>query len=304
MSYKINRTDGSLLTEILDSEIDTTATDLTLIGKNVTGYGEYLNENYVKLLENFASTTEPNNPITGQLWFDLSENRIKVYTGSGFKAAAGPLISPTKPLEISQGDFWIDNVSNQLWFNDGIDTVLVGPLWQQVQGKSGFEIESINDIYGNQKTITKLYNGSVLLGIFSNSAEFVPQVQIDGFPLIKPGFTATSLIDNFKIDAVCSYAENLLDTDGNTVPIETLVSAINVTDGVTNTFPSVTLKGDIVVDNTSVTANNWSSFRLPKYSSTERDTRTLTSDNYGELIYNTTTNKVQVYANGTWVDLH
>ena len=51
MTYKINRTDGTLLTEIIDSAIDTSATDLTLIGKNVTGYGEYLNENFVKLLE-------------------------------------------------------------------------------------------------------------------------------------------------------------------------------------------------------------------------------------------------------------
>jgi len=50
MTYKINKTDGSLLKEIIDSEIDQSATDLTLIGKNVTGYGEYINENFVKLL--------------------------------------------------------------------------------------------------------------------------------------------------------------------------------------------------------------------------------------------------------------
>jgi len=54
MTYKINKTDGSLLTEIIDSAIDTTATDLALIGKNVTGFGEYLNENFVKLLEAFS----------------------------------------------------------------------------------------------------------------------------------------------------------------------------------------------------------------------------------------------------------
>jgi len=53
MAYKINKTDGSLLVEIVDSTIDQTATDLTLIGKNVSGFGEYINENFVKLLENF-----------------------------------------------------------------------------------------------------------------------------------------------------------------------------------------------------------------------------------------------------------
>ena len=79
MTYKIYKTDGSKLTEVIDSAVDTSATDLALIGKNVTGYGEYLNENFIKLLENFASTTEPANPIAGQVWFDTSESRLKVY---------------------------------------------------------------------------------------------------------------------------------------------------------------------------------------------------------------------------------
>ena len=49
MAYKINKTDGSLLTEIVDSTIDQTASDLTLIGKNVSGFGECINENFIKL---------------------------------------------------------------------------------------------------------------------------------------------------------------------------------------------------------------------------------------------------------------
>lgn len=87
MTYKINKTDGSLITEVIDSAIDQTATDITLIGKNVSGYGEFINENFVKILENFANTSQPNNPLAGQLWFDTSENRLKVYDGLGFKNA-------------------------------------------------------------------------------------------------------------------------------------------------------------------------------------------------------------------------
>ena len=68
MTYNINKTDGSLLAQVADSAIDQISTDITLIGKNVSGYGEFINENFVKILENFASSTQPNNPIAGQLW--------------------------------------------------------------------------------------------------------------------------------------------------------------------------------------------------------------------------------------------
>jgi tRNA A37 methylthiotransferase MiaB len=68
MSYILNKTDGSKITEIIDGVIDQTTTDLTLIGKNFSSYGEFLNENFIHLLENFSSTAQPNKPITGQLW--------------------------------------------------------------------------------------------------------------------------------------------------------------------------------------------------------------------------------------------
>ena len=79
MSYIINKTDGSVLTEIVDGTVDQTATDLTLIGKNASSYGEAFNENFIRILENFANTSSPNNPIQGQLWFDTGENRLKIY---------------------------------------------------------------------------------------------------------------------------------------------------------------------------------------------------------------------------------
>ena len=128
MSYKINRTDGSLLAEIVDSAIDQTATDLTLIGKNVSGYGEIINENFVKLLENFANTSAPNNPIAGQIWFDTAQNRLKVYDGNGFRIGSGPIVTGTPPTNLVQGDIWIDSVENQLHFFDGVDLQLAGPI--------------------------------------------------------------------------------------------------------------------------------------------------------------------------------
>ena len=218
MTYKINKTDGSLLTEVIDSAIDTTATDLALIGKNVTGYGEYLNENFVKLLENFASTSEPNNPITGQVWFDLSENRLKVYDGNGFRIGSGPIVSGTAPLNPIQGDFWIDSNENQLYFYDGTDRVLAGPVYKDSQGLSGFDVETITDTDGNSRVIVKVWASQTLMGIYSKYTEFTPASLIPGYTgSIKTGFNAASL-DGFKIHARAESADALVNAVGELKP--------------------------------------------------------------------------------------
>ena len=94
MSYQINKTNGELLTELVDGSIDISSTDLTLVGRNYKGYGEAFNENFVSLLENFASTSAPSNPLKGQLWFDTSDDRLKIYDGTSFRTAGGPIVSP------------------------------------------------------------------------------------------------------------------------------------------------------------------------------------------------------------------
>ena len=80
MSYQLNKTDGTLLLDLIDGQIDTASTNLTLVGRNYTGYGEYFNENFIKLLENFSNTAAPSNPITGQLWWDSTNRNYKYIT--------------------------------------------------------------------------------------------------------------------------------------------------------------------------------------------------------------------------------
>ena len=77
MSYRLNKTNGDLLIDLVDGQIDITTTNLTLVGRNYKGFGEFLNENFIKLLENFSGSAAPGIPITGQLWWDTSEQRLK-----------------------------------------------------------------------------------------------------------------------------------------------------------------------------------------------------------------------------------
>ena len=174
MSYRINRTDGELLIDLTDGIIDNTTTDITLIGKNYKGFGEYFNENFVKLLENFASTSQPANPMVGQIWFDKQDTRLKVYDGVNFRAASGSIVSSTQPSNLTTGDIWIDNLNNKLYLFDGTDLVLVGPTYDAGQGKTGFETASQLDTTDVQRTILKLFLGGTLVGIYSPETFIIP----------------------------------------------------------------------------------------------------------------------------------
>lgn len=213
MTYKINKTDGNLLTEIPDGTFDTSATSITLIGKNVTAFGEALNENFVKMLENFSSSTAPEQPIKGQLWYDTGTGRLQVYDGTEFRASGGPLISAQTPTNLVSGDLWIDNNANQLWFYDGTDLILAGPVYTNQQGLSGFKVETVLDSLNRTRVITKLYSNNTLLGIFSNVA-FTPLFPIQGFgSTVGVGFTAGTL-SNLKFDVTVTKSESLVTEDG------------------------------------------------------------------------------------------
>jgi cytochrome c-type biogenesis protein CcmE len=210
MTYRINKTDGNLLAEIPDGTFDTANSSLTLIGKNVTSFGEILNENLVKLLENFSSTTAPEHPITGQVWYDTTTGRLNVFDGVNFRASGGPLISPSRPNNLVPGDLWINNETNQLFFYDGAGApILAGPLYTEQQKKSGFIVESIIDTSNRLKVIVKLFVSDTLIGIFSNSA-FTPALPIEGFSgSIGIGFTVSSATGT-KFDVTATRAESLI----------------------------------------------------------------------------------------------
>ena len=208
MAYQINKTDGTIVATVADGQIDTLSTDITLIGKNYSGFGEAFNENLIKILENFASTAAPLHPLKGQVWFDNAENKLKVYNGVTFIPVSSATISSTQPDTLSIGDLWFDDVGAQLYFFDGTQPILIGPAYSTAQGKSGLEVDSILDTLNQTRVITYLYNNGILLGIFSKDS-FTPKIAIIGFSgSIEPGFNAGTLA-NIKFRVTCTNSEQL-----------------------------------------------------------------------------------------------
>ena len=126
MPYTILKTNGSLLTTVPDATLDTT-TDLSLVGKNYAGYGNVVNENFVKLLENFSNSTAPSKPLQGQLWYNSSAKTLNVYNGSAFKGLASMYIQSGQPNNTVTGDLWWDTSASQLKTFDGSSFQLIGP---------------------------------------------------------------------------------------------------------------------------------------------------------------------------------
>jgi hypothetical protein len=297
MTYKINKTDGSLLKEILDSEIDQVATDITLIGKNVTGYGEYINENFVKLLENFASTTEPNNPISGQIWFDLTDNRLKVYDGNGFRVASGPIVSDTRPLALGQGDFWIDSDQNQLYFNDGLETVLVGPQWRRSDGRSGIFPTSINDIFGNTKLVNELRSGGTLMGYYSSHPEFTPSgISNYSSPTVKPGFNSADF-ENYKLNAIASSAESLINGAGETQTADNFLikNGSNTSSGTLSILNPTPLKLGVNQENTIDVSPSIINFRSNFNNQDFKITTRANNNFYDAITVKSATNRIGIF---------
>ena len=243
MSYKLNKTDGDLLVELADGQIDTTTTDITLVGRNYKGFGESFNENFIKMVENFANTAAPGNPLIGQLWYDTSDQRLKLYDGNTFRTAGGPIVSNTRPNMVA-GDIWIDNENNKMYFFDGTDTVLVGPDYDAGQGQTGFEVASVIDISARERVILKIWMGGTLFGIISKEEfRLSGDNKIPGFPddandvvfparqLYKKGFNVVD--DSFWYQGTAANARSLVDPDGNSFTSANFLptSGVGTTDG-------------------------------------------------------------------------
>lgn len=249
MAYQINKTDGTVLTTVADGQIDQVSSDITLIGKNYSGFGEALNENLVRMLEHFANSSEPERPVRGQLWFDTRDLKLKVYIGNQFVPVSSATLSRTQPSTLAAGDLWYDETRGQLFFFDGSTLKLLGPQWSTSEGQSGLITGSVFDDTNTNRVISYLYVGGVLLGIFSKDA-FTPRSPIAGF--------TGSIIAGFNVSNLAGVKFNVTATNAETLGKDaTYPAGVPASAYLRNDQELVTLEGALTVRSSSgITVGN------------------------------------------------
>jgi hypothetical protein len=209
MAYTITTTAGATLASIADGTVNSTNTSLTLIGKNYAGYGIFLNENYIKLLENFYNSSAPTAPLAGQLWYDSTNNLLKVYNGTIWKPISSSASGSTQPASPVIGDLWYDSANAQLKVWSGSAFITVGPSYTTTSGTSGAVVETILDSGSASHVVVKFFISNTVVGILSKDSTFTPQTSISGFTTIVPGFNLSSAIAGALFTGTVSTAATL-----------------------------------------------------------------------------------------------
>jgi hypothetical protein len=265
MAYTINLTNG---TEIIagglsDGSVDTSATSLTLIGKNYAGYGEFLNENLVHMLEHFAAGTGPANPLKGQLWWDTTNNILKVYSGVSWKISTGatssPFSSPPGDLSALGGDLWFDSTNQQLKIYSGTAWVTVGPVATPSTGDTGAFPSIMTDTSGGSHIVTQIRIVGVPYVIISKDTF---SSSLSGFSSVRAGinFTTTGVPPlQISTQDINASASTLVQRDSSGGINATNITGTNI---ITSTLAASTLSGTLTgnvagnVVATTVTTNS------------------------------------------------
>jgi len=205
MPYIVNFTDQANKSPItVFDNTSSTDTSLSFPGRNVTGYGQIIAENFLHLLENFASPTQPVNPVEGQLWYDSANGIMMLWDNTDWKAASGIQKGVNEPdVEESKiGELWVDTVNQQLRIFTGTRWILVGPVESSVDGlRYGPVVESVADSDNTTRFILTFYIADIPVIIFSKDS-FTPKIIIPGFDNIRSGINisapeTSSEIENF-----------------------------------------------------------------------------------------------------------
>jgi len=229
MPYSIRFTDFQNKGEIVveDSTLNTD-TSLSIPGKGATGYGKSVAENFLHLLENFAGSNEPTNPIEGQLWYDTSNgvDQLKIYDATQWRTASGFTKSGSQPAasQSEAGDLWVDVNNQQLFVYTGNSWQLIGPEFGSGL-LTGGQAEKVIDIDNIERQVFTVKIDDVPFLILSG-IEFTPKAKIPGFTTIKQGFNLKNdnpLVANnpIKFVGVAESAKSLtVETDSGSQNVQ------------------------------------------------------------------------------------
>ena len=271
MAYNITQTNGTALISggLADGTIDNTTTSLTLVGKNYPGYGTFLNQNVVRIVENFANGSSPTGPLPGQLWWDTSAKLIKINTATikgsasqAFKPLATMSASATAPNNPVTGEQWWDTGNLQLKVYNGTSWTTVGPAATSATGNSGAIPDTIVSTSPSATyVVLKMYVDNILIALYSKESSFTTAVT--GFSTIKPGLNLSTDLANNGFQGNATAALNMI-VSGATVPASsflrndqsgTVNGSLSVTNdtglkaGVASDFEATISSGDVTLRN-------------------------------------------------------
>jgi hypothetical protein len=243
MAYTINLTDGTVFATVNDGTVNT-ASSMTLVGKNYAGYGEFLDENFIHLLENGSNTTAPAAPLTGQLWWDKTNTLLKVYNGTVFKTISAATASASQPASNVTGDLWYDTTNQQVKVYTGASFIVVGPAFTSTEGTAGAIPETVNDNTATPHYVTGLYVAGTRVAIVSKDANFTAAAPTSTlFPTIYKGITISNSADTVMAGNVRNTGNVVVTSGGATTAI------IQPTGVLITGFNSVT--GNVISGNVS-----------------------------------------------------
>lgn len=252
MSYTITNSSNTREITVNDGAKDTSSTSLTLIGKNTTGYGIDLNTNFYKLLENFANSDEPENPISGQLWFDISVNTLKVYANANasWKNIGTVTAQATQPSNPISGDTWFDTVTQSLKVYNGTTFVLVGPQTAEATGITATTVLESTEL----RPVTIINSGGSNIALFTNVNI---TTSVDGFNnnVAQTFVKGLTVEGNIKADFFTGTAANATLFNGESASYYATVAQLEAATGVSPTgqFDSIV---KITTGNAGVNSGN------------------------------------------------
>lgn len=220
MAYEIPFTDQSNkgIITVEDNAINT-ETSLKLPGRLLSDYGVAVNENFLKLLENFSNANPPLNPVEGQLWYDTTDSidQLKIYDGTNWVAAGGLKKNASEPDSTNsvKGDLWVNTSTSQLYLYTGSGWLLIGPDFSDgnTTGAKSVELIDTSDV---TRTVVVVYIENIPVTVTSR-VEFSPKTTFAGFNSttpIKVGTNFSQTLTTAKFNGTATTAENLLVSGG------------------------------------------------------------------------------------------
>lgn len=277
MSYIINNTRGQIIAVVEDGTTDTTATSQTLIGKNVTPYGEINMENLVHQLENFADSSPPPNPIEGQLWYDIDEKQIYAWSGSEWRPVSGLTVSVGEPdLDARTGDLWFNPSTQQLEIYSPVPAG--GSAWIPVSKVITANTQPAGSVSG------ELYFNTVSSQLFAYNGTSWNLIGPDGVS----GFATTRWVSSSLLDTNdTEHAVILCTVDGEVVAISSsdtfVIRADQRPPGFSLMVPGINLSSSTALNGRSFASDKLSEARLINGVPFD-GTSNITIGNAGELL--------------------